>query len=90
MAFAMKGGRGSRVPLRYFEEKKSFKNHLESLPDCQNARMCKIRQRDSIAKEEKNEVKQWMEKSAIRGGAGGSDAKVMKNLHFLFPNTSLI
>ena len=33
MAIAMKGG--SRVPLRYFEEKK-FKNHLKSLPDCQS------------------------------------------------------
>ena len=33
MAFAMKGG--SRVPLRFFEEKIVY-NHLESLPECYN------------------------------------------------------
>ena len=38
MDFSMKGEGGeSRVPIRYFEGKKWLENHLESLPDCQNA-----------------------------------------------------
>ena len=39
MAFAVKGVGRSRAPLRYFE-KKMFKNHLESLPNCQNVLYC--------------------------------------------------
>ena len=36
MAFAMNGGGVSRA-IKVFWRKKMFENHLESLPDCQNA-----------------------------------------------------